>query len=199
MQKKDTEVTLGGQISATSTVSVEIWTPLHPILYRVAGERLDESKEARKQGTEGNQKELESSMVAIVLAVTCLESFINAEGRNRLGDSWEAYTQGEGRKNDKRPRIRDKWFELPAKLNEGRTFDKGAEPFQDFHELVSLRNYIIHHDTIPMTPQSSPIGNVSEARARINYDSALKGISAMKGMLTQFHVLSGEDVPDWIN
>jgi hypothetical protein len=74
---------------------------------------------------------------AIVFSALTLEAFINQqfgqhqESRKIIGD-------------EKGISLAAKWLLLPLLLGAQKTFERGAEPFQKFDELVRLRNTIFH-------------------------------------------------------
>jgi hypothetical protein len=74
---------------------------------------------------------------AIVFSALTLEAFINQQ----FGMHPETI---EVIKEEKGFQLEDKWASLPLLLGGKRPFDRGAEPFQEFSELVSLRNTIFH-------------------------------------------------------
>ncbi len=177
------------------TMSGEVFsrmrTPLEPILYRLAWEHISHIDEPQTDP-------LEHPIQAIILSVACLETFINAIGMVTLGVGWDNYEAGHGPGQDHRPRLADKWIEITKHQNDGKTFGRGDRLFQEFTGLIRLRNYILHYKSPFTSPVPTSKGNVTEARALINDDSARKAVVVMKEMLQEFHRLSGGQAPDWV-
>jgi len=79
-------------------------------------------------------RSVEASRAAVIIAVAALEAFINDAARGL--PSWSD--------EEDKVSIEKKWIVVPERLAGGRTFDKGQQPYQDFHKLVALRNRLVH-------------------------------------------------------
>jgi len=88
-------------------------------------DETDEFQRAQRIGT------------AIVFSALTLEAFINQQfGLNP--ESRQVIMEEKGIS------LKAKWLLLPLLLGGKKTFERGAEPFQKFSELVALRNTIFH-------------------------------------------------------
>ena len=172
----------GNQPAAQGSVSVRMRTGLWIILYRLAIEHASKAGEAHQMGSDGAEGELDHALQTIVLAAACLEAFIN---------SWDG-------KEDDKSRLEDKWIEVTKRLSGGETFERGAQPFQKLKRLIRLRNYILHYKASFAPPVKTPVGNISEFRAKINHTSANQAVSSMRNMLIHFHELCNLPLPQWV-
>jgi hypothetical protein len=78
---------------------------------------------------------IEASRNAVILSVAALEAFINQVAALHLG-IWDD--------EEERLNIQTKWILVTRQLASGRTFEKGAEPYQSFRQLVKLRDSLVH-------------------------------------------------------
>jgi hypothetical protein len=199
---RNATVQLGLKVNASVTTR----TAFEIKLYEFAHEHATNAGTARRSSALDD--ELKHTIQAIILAIGCLEAFINQEGIETLGQDFYEYDKGNidvCGKELKRKRgyrsLEDKWCEITSRIS-NKQFDKGRSPFQDFQELVDLRNEILHNKAISAAPVPSPWpdvpGAVTPQRAKFNSKEAQKAVGTMKEMLVQFHSLTGKQLPDWI-
>lgn len=107
----------------------------HPeaLYYDIA---LNALKRARSETDEFEKKQL--VVIAMVFSALCLEVFINQEYYNVQG-------LREIRAEVDRIPPETKWLLLPLLLGGKTTFDKGASPFQTYHDLLYTRNQRLVH------------------------------------------------------
>jgi hypothetical protein len=86
---------------------------------------------------------------AIVFSALTLEAFINQQ----FGQHPETI---EVIKEERGISLPSKWILLPWLLGGGKTFARGAEPFQKFSELVRFRNTIFHFNPTGAVDNSKP-------------------------------------------
>jgi hypothetical protein len=86
---------------------------------------------------------------AIIFSALTLEAFINQQFGLHPKPT-------EVIKDEKGMTPGAKWLLLPLLLGGGRTFDRGAEPFQKFSELMALRNTIFHFNPTKPVDNSKP-------------------------------------------
>jgi hypothetical protein len=105
------------------------------------------AKEAAKRAraSAGTVQEQLEAMTSIVLSGVVAEASINEIGDwfefHRLRPPFSIPSQLPY--GFEQMELRTKWSLLPL-IVRGRTFDSGAEPWQSFHALIQLRNYIVH-------------------------------------------------------
>lgn len=179
-------------VTMSGSISAKMRTPLEPTLYRLA---MDHASHIRDPDAD----DLDHSLQATILSVACLEAFINWVGMSAFGNEWDDYEAGKSQNRKRhRPTLEDKWVEVTRKHTSGQTFVRGRQPFQGFKRLVSLRDYILHYKAGFIEPVPTPKGNVTEARAHIDHQSAQRATDVMKLMLLEFHRLSNVQAPAWI-
>ncbi len=116
------------------------YTHPHPesIYYHTAKDALDKVKELEKDRVKDPFYKKQLVVTTIVFSALCLETFINQA-------FWKhSETRKVIEENDNFPLI-TKWLMLPLLLGASETFDKGAQPFQDFKQLIGLRNNRVVH------------------------------------------------------
>jgi hypothetical protein len=132
---------------------------------------------------------------AIVFSALTLEAFINQE----FGLHAETRKIFE---NEKGIPLRTKWLLLPLLLQSTKTFETGKTPFQNFSELVTIRNTIFHFN---------PSATVDWLNRRPNqrlFSDLVKDINLSKSyfqvveeMITKLHQLTGgkTELPDFLH
>jgi hypothetical protein len=101
--------------------------------------------------------------------------------------------------------IEDKWYNAPLLFGD-KTFDRGAEPFQSFALLVSLRNTLVHYDPEFLTPMEFPSSKIESLKSKftfsypgsadwtsqiLNLECARWGLSTVKALIPKLHELAG--------
>jgi hypothetical protein len=133
----------------------------------------DEFQRAQRVGT------------AIVFSALTLEAFINQQ----FGLNSELRQVIEDEKGFS---LKAKWSLLPLLLGGKKTFNRGAEPFKKFSELVSLRNIIFHFnptrsvDVTASKPQKQFFSNLVK-----NTELAKAYFNVVEDMIRKLHELSG--------
>jgi hypothetical protein len=141
----------------------------------------------------------------VVLLHACLEAYINEFlalhrklNSNEIEPKLIALCLGG------RSAVEDKWFKIPLLFGEN-TFDKGAEPFQSFSLLVSLRNVLGHYDAQFRTNAEFPknIASLSSKFAfsyggksdwtsqALNFECARWACRTVKVLIPRFHEFVG--------
>jgi hypothetical protein len=107
--------------------------------------------------------------------------------------------------------VRKKYFDIP-KLLWGRTYDRGAQPYQDFDLLVEIRNHFVHYRVGPFGTAAKlrrrlasrhllldvPIAEMARASLAwptdaLNFRSAVWAHNTACDMIRSFYELAGED------
>lgn len=188
------------------SASYSVRTAIEKILYDLAYLHAIDAETAR-QGNKAND-ELEHTIQSIILSAACMEAFINQEGIKALKQEFYRYDKGQidiwgndlnrGDKEYSYPSLESKWCEITERIS-GKQFDKGKYPFQGFHELVNLRNEILHYKAMSGPPVHVPSrGNITPERAKFTSKAAQDAVKSMKGMLEEYHTLTGKKLPVWI-
>jgi len=146
----------------------------------------------------------------VILLQSCLEAYINeflAVHRQMDVQKWGAAISQLDRIS-----LPEKWFRAPL-IFSSKTFDKGAEPYQSFSLLVSLRNHLVHYDPRFRTPLEFPSKKVRSLKAKftfsyegradwttqvLNLECARWGCQTVKAMVRKFHeFVGGIDMSSW--
>jgi hypothetical protein len=174
---EEAEETMRMSVSVTDLVG----HALHLTMYRSA---LKFSKEAQKSKGQPNE-ELELSLIAILLAFTTLESYINEYAQAK--GLWEKFKEAS---------IEGKWRGVPQRAT-GRSLTKKA--IDRFLELKDLRNYIVHYESkFTEGVEIKPGTRVPEARAKVTCENAIKACDTIKLMITELSKLEGSPIPEWL-
>lgn len=133
---------------------------------------------------------IEASRNAVILAVAALEAFIN-EAARRLA-AW-------GHDEDNMS-LRSKWILVPALLANGATFDRGRQPFQEFHSLVVTRNRLAHPKPEIRTFEGA--GSLLRAYREpsvldVRPEDGRKACMTARKMILEFSRIVGDDPPSW--
>ncbi len=138
----------------------------------------------------------------VTLLHACLEAYINEFlAFNRQLNPKEIEPKVIELGLNGRVSLEDKWYRTPL-LFGGITFEKGAEPFQSFRLLISLRNVLGHYDAKFRTKTEFPSKKVASLRAKfpfsypgaadwtsqvLNYECARWGCRTVKALIPKFH------------
>ena len=200
---KEASTTIGINVSA----KCEVRTLIEKMLYELANQHASDAKEAHENGKLSNS-ELSHSLQTIILAAACLEAFINQKAIEILKEEFALYDKGiidaYGKKlppKSGHPGLENKWCDITKRIC-GRTFNRGEQPFQDFNELLELRNYILHYKATSVPPVPSPrkdiSGYVTSERAKLTSQTAQEAVKSMKEMIKEFHDLTKQKLPNWV-
>jgi hypothetical protein len=118
------------------------WPPNAPTLFSIAVDSAKRIASAPRAG--GNQE----ALVSVVFAAASLEAFLNesaylAENIRGAPPIVSAFAQVMADAEESRVQIQSK-FQLGSLVLTGRTYEKGAAPYQDFSDLLALRNLLMH-------------------------------------------------------
>jgi hypothetical protein len=203
MYSREATAKLGLKVSVSATVR----TGVEMKLYDLACQHAAAAQAACKSGN--HEEELSSSIQAIILAAACMEAFINQEAISVLGPhDFDKYDSGHidahcKLLSEKRgyPSLEDKWCEITERIS-NKTFDKGKQPFQGFHELVELRNKVLHYKGISAQPVLSPWQGVERSvtpeRGKLTAELAQNVVNSIRGMLQEYHIFCGKQLPQWV-
>ena len=132
-----------------------------------------------------------SSITAIIMSALTVEAFINELGeaadmeqthRDRHGTSSAALDALQDLSNTLKEIEGDKGsiglkYQIAYKVLSGRTFPRGSSPFQEFQQLVALRNLLVHlkpGDKVNATGQVEP-------REKLIKDFQQRGLTRTRG------------------
>ena len=134
---------------------------------------------------------IEASRNAIILSVASLEAFINQTAALHLG-VWDD--------EEERQSIQTKWMLATRQLTGGRTFDKGAERYQSFRDLLKLRNNLAH----PRSTEErfeGPLAGLQASFYRPDWDAQPSdgrwACVVARKMIIEFSEIVGWDPPRW--
>jgi hypothetical protein len=179
----------------------EVESHLEPLLFRAAIRNYLMAEEARKQQNNPESKhsaildELEYSVVCIISAANCLESYINYIIRTYLPEESKVF--------DSTSTHRQKWLWVPAALDLPFRFNVLEPPFKNFSDLVKWRNNAIHH-----TPEFTKVvkyksreyeGTVSYAYSQFNLEHAKLAIKVVKDMVSILSKGGKIPLPRWLS
>jgi len=147
---------------------------------------------------------------AVILLHSCLEAYLNeflATMRQVDAQKW-----GVAISRLDRADLQQKWLQAPLIFG-AQTFEKGTEPYQSFHLLVSLRNELVHYDPRFRTPEEFPSKKIRALRTKfvfayegradwttqvLTLDCARWGCRTVKTMVRKFHeYVGGADMSAW--
>jgi hypothetical protein len=133
---------------------------------------------------------VEASRAAVILAVASLEAFINGVGADL--PSWS--------EEDDWSKLEEKWLMVPARMANGRTFDRGRNPYQDFRKLVRLRNRLVHprprEDTFT-GPLSLILAMGPSSELDVTSRDGREACRLARAMILEFCKLVGWRPPNW--
>jgi hypothetical protein len=118
------------------------WPPNAPTLFSIA---VDSAKRIPGIPRAGGHKE---ALVSVVFAAASLEAFLNesvylAENDRSAPPIVSAFAQVMADAEESRVQIQSK-FQLANLILTGKTYEKGAALYQDFADLVAVRNLLMH-------------------------------------------------------
>jgi len=192
-------------IGMVTEIKWSVRTLFEKVLYDLARQHANDAESAF--AVRKHNDEMVHSIQAVVFAAACLEAFINQIGIDKLEAKFDAYDAGkvDAKGNNlatrHHPSVEDKWCDM-TQLICGKQFDKGKSPFQGFHGLLALRQYILHYKAMSSEGFPSPWqdmnGFVPEERAKLTASAARSAVQSMEGMLKEFHILISAQLPDWL-
>lgn len=146
-----------------------------------------EAQEADWKTTSSLQAELqmqERSMTAIVLLAQVLEAFINVVAHARLSPAlWQAVERME---------LQPKWL-VVTRLLTGQEWNQGQQPFQDFYQLIKLRNALVHYK--PRFEVKAALIAGTEFEGQFTGSLARRYFNCVYGMVAGFFSKAGEEAP----
>jgi hypothetical protein len=139
-----------------SRAALTMWPPNAPTLFSIA---VDSAKRIAAPPREGGHKD---TLVSVVFAVASLEAFLNesvylaktslqrkARGL-KLGHHVDAeppivsaFAQVMEEAEESKVQIQSK-FQLAHLVLTGEAYDKGSHPYQNFSDLMAVRNFLMH-------------------------------------------------------
>jgi hypothetical protein len=130
-------------ISAVSpTAAMAFWPPNAPTLFSIA---VDSAKRITSAPRAGGHNE---ALVSVVFAAASLEAFLNesvylAENTRGAPPIVSAFAQVMADAEESKAQIQSK-FQFGSLVLSGKTYEKGAAPYQDFSDLIAVRNSLMH-------------------------------------------------------
>lgn len=134
-----------------------------------------------------------ASNSAVVLAVASLEAFINQAAKEFV-DAW-------GEDEDRMP-LRSKWLVVPRLMTGKSIFSRGAQPYQDFSRLVTLRNELVHSKPSERVYEgdSGFLRSVIDMRSQERQlDGGRWSCKVAREMVVQFARGTETEIPDWVS
>src|SRR3984957_13601214 len=127
------------------TLAIAFWPPNAPTLFSTA---VDSAKRITGAPRAGGHKE---ALVSVVFAAASVEAFLNesaflAKNKARISEEppiVSAFAQVMDEAEESRIQIQSK-FQLGNLVLTGKTYDKGTAPYQDFSDLIAVRNLLMH-------------------------------------------------------
>jgi hypothetical protein len=118
------------------------WPPNAPTLISIA---VDSAKRIAGAPRAGGHKE---ALVSVVFAAASLEAFLNesvylAENTRGAPPIVSAFAQVMADAEESKVQLQSK-FQLGNLVLTGKTYDKGTTPYQDFSDLIAVRNSLMH-------------------------------------------------------
>jgi hypothetical protein len=120
-------------------VVVVLRKELYILMYNIAKRHRDL---AEALDGKDEEREIEESMISILFSYTCLEAYINAVGRDRLGAEWQGF---------KKSSTEAKWKGVSNRIAEKKygkkhsVFSDRKEPLKSFKDLEQIRNEMVVH------------------------------------------------------
>jgi hypothetical protein len=135
------------------------------------------------------REEMQHSAVAIVSAVTCLDTYLNSVFEdNIVSTGLRESLKGMG--------LVQKWYNAPSILGTTGRFDYDSSPMSDFRKIVGYRNqHIIHRKAIYIKPHTIyPLPDYEQ----INVINARLALTTLKNMITSLCAFRGTPSPVWV-
>ena len=152
---------------------------MESIFIWIAREAVEEA-EGLEGSASASVKMQNRSITAIIMSAMLTEAFINVIAEEQLTPTvWKAV---------ERLNVVEKWI-VVTKLITNKEWDKGSQPFQDFRELIGLRNDLVHYKPKLTTE-------------KFNLDAEFTGVlarryfSAACDLIRGFYEKVGQGVPD---
>jgi hypothetical protein len=172
----------------------QIYSPIEPLFYRAAFRNCKLAKMARDDVIKTNEvnaihKEVEYSLMTIISAASCLESYINM-----IIEKYPTKSEYRKLKDHKK-----KWLLVSRHLNAKHPFEENKQPFSDFDKIVDLRNDAMHY-TARFRP---PVDNLTPLYDSYRYIyivyiyiQAELAVKTMDSMIE--HLGSNIPLPKWL-
>jgi hypothetical protein len=133
----------------TKAMTLAFWPPNAPTLFSIA---VESAKRIAGANRAGGHKE---PLVSVVFAAAALEAFLSETAylagekngnRTRQPAVVSAFAQVMEDAEESRAQIQSK-FQLSNLVLTGKTYGKGTAPFQDFADLIAVRNLLMHGES----------------------------------------------------
>lgn len=125
-----------------------------------------------------------------VFSAAALEAHINLRGQELLeGRVWDSF---------ERLSLDAKWLFLP-RLRDLHGFDPGAQPFQDFDQLIKFRNKLVHYkiQREPWLGSAGPPEFVGELG--LSLEQTEQSLASVRSMAKELARQLGESEPRWLD
>jgi hypothetical protein len=167
----------------------QIYSPIEPLFYRAAHRNCKLAKMARDEVIKTREdnaifKEVEYSLMTIISATSCLESYINM-----ITEKYPTRPDYRKLKDHKK-----QWLLINKQLNPKYPFDENQQPFSDFARIVDLRNDALHY-----TPEfKPPIDDLTPLYDSYRYENAELAVNTTDAMIRHLSMDSQIPIPKWL-
>lgn len=132
---------------------------------------------------------LEGVALTHILCLASLEAHINILAKNNLS--------GKILKNFDYLSVESKWLYLPL-LSGMSTFNPGMQPFQDFSDLIKIRNALMHYKPKIEDFNGEPVPKYLDVLG-LSIPKAEISLKVVPAMVSNLANLLKRPIPDWIN
>lgn len=165
-------------------------TNVYEHMYEIAKEHVGLARDRAGETIDDMRAEIKESMISLVFAHACLETYINTRGYDVLGDKYDPYWNW-----------LHKWNKVGLELSRGNLtsiFDDKKEPYRSFEELNELRNKLLH-----FKGHFADILKTKYARTEgmINWCNCKKAewaCTVVQAMVKKLCDSIGDNYPDWL-
>ncbi|MFL6432115.1 MAG: hypothetical protein ACJ71O_00085 [Nitrososphaeraceae archaeon] len=166
----------------------QIYSPIESLFYRAALRNCKLAKVARDEVIKNREdnsilKEIEYSLMTIISAACCLESYINMIIQKYPNTP---YTSNLGN--------RQRWKVVGNFLNNREQFIDDKPPLSDFAKIVKLRNDAVHY-TRKFKP---PTGDLTPLYNSYRYENAEMALKTINSMIEHLCENSNILLPRWL-
>jgi hypothetical protein len=167
----------------------QIYSPIEPLFYRAAIRNCKLAKMARDEVIKSREhnailKEVEYSLMTIIAAASCLESYINM-----IIEKYSTKPEYKKLKDHKK-----QWLLIGNFLNPENLFKEDKLPFSDFAKIVDLRNDALHY-----TPKfKPPVGDLTPLYDSYRYENAEIALKIIDSMVEHLSENSNIPLPKWL-
>jgi hypothetical protein len=168
---------------------------LYKLMYEVAREHRDLANQASSR--KDIRMEIKESMISILFSYTCLEAYLNALGKDRLGSEWNEI------EHDKRISLESKLKLVSSRLatqQMGRRcsiFSKKDQLLKSLRELTEIRkHYLVHWNA----EFRRAVNHTPEATHKLNYRKAEWACDIIKQIVTKLNCkINNRDSLEWLD